>query len=186
MFLFKTILRFSIIFSYFTIGLGMSDKKIVKGPDLEANFYVTENQIYEIKVQVGEEGKGFSWKIWGGNIQKGVVHIIESWLACYLEKKASKIKLPLDFPKLQPFSFTALKCIEAVPFGESRSYAQIAALSGSAGASRAVGTACKFNRFLLVIPCHRIISSNNKICGYSQGLEIKKRLLAFEGISYKE
>lgn len=68
-----------------------------------------------------------------------------------------------------------------IPFGETRSYADIARGIGKPGAYRAVGRANATNRIPLVIPCHRVIGSDGTLTGYGGGLGIKQRLLSFEG-----
>lgn len=68
-----------------------------------------------------------------------------------------------------------------IPFGETRSYADIARGVGKPGAYRAVGRANATNRIPLVIPCHRVIGSDGTLTGYGGGLGVKQRLLSFEG-----
>lgn len=70
-----------------------------------------------------------------------------------------------------------------IPYGKTASYKEIAELIGRRGAFRAVGSACGENPVPIVIPCHRVISSNGSPGGYSGGLEIKKALLGLEGKS---
>lgn len=67
-----------------------------------------------------------------------------------------------------------------IPYGETRSYEEIANAAGSPGASRAVGGACKKNPIWLIIPCHRVIGKNGQLTGYAGGTEMKERLLALE------
>ncbi|WP_329590026.1 methylated-DNA--[protein]-cysteine S-methyltransferase [Streptomyces sp. NBC_01005] len=74
--------------------------------------------------------------------------------------------------------------LDAVPYGETVSYGQIAERVGSAGAGvRAVGTAIGRNPLLVVRPCHRVIGSDGALRGYAGGLERKERLLRLEGAS---
>ena len=72
--------------------------------------------------------------------------------------------------------------LSRIPFGETRTYGQIAAALGRPGASRAVGRANGSNPIPLVVPCHRVVGSTGALIGYSGagGLETKRRLLAFE------
>jgi methylated-DNA-[protein]-cysteine S-methyltransferase len=67
-----------------------------------------------------------------------------------------------------------------IPYGETRSYGQIAAQIGSAGASRAVGLANGHNPISVIVPCHRVIGANGSLTGYGGGLERKKQLLDME------
>lgn len=68
-----------------------------------------------------------------------------------------------------------------IPYGETRTYGQIAAVIGNPNASRAVGLANNRNPIPVLIPCHRVIGSDGKLVGYGGGLEMKKRLLSLEG-----
>lgn len=67
-----------------------------------------------------------------------------------------------------------------IPFGETRSYGEIAREMGMPGASRAVGRANATNPIAIVVPCHRVIGSNGTLTGYAGGLSMKEKLLAFE------
>ena len=67
-----------------------------------------------------------------------------------------------------------------IPYGEMRSYLEIATAIGNKNAARAVGGANKKNKIAIIIPCHRIIGSNGKLTGYNSGLNRKKWLLAHE------
>ncbi|MCD8045885.1 MAG: methylated-DNA--[protein]-cysteine S-methyltransferase [Clostridiales bacterium] len=72
-----------------------------------------------------------------------------------------------------------------IPYGEVRTYKQVALAIGCPNASRAVGMANNRNPLMLVIPCHRVIGSNGSLAGYAGGLEMKKALLATEQRSVK-
>lgn len=72
--------------------------------------------------------------------------------------------------------------LRSIPFGETRSYAQVAAGIGRPGSSRAVGTATGRNPVPVVVPCHRVIGSNGRLVGYAGGLALKRRLLELEGV----
>ena len=67
-----------------------------------------------------------------------------------------------------------------IPYGETRTYGQVASLLKSPKASRAVGAANGANPIPLVVPCHRVIASGGKLGGYAGGLGLKRRLLALE------
>ncbi len=71
-----------------------------------------------------------------------------------------------------------------IPFGETRSYGQIAAQIGSPRAARAVGAANGRNPVSIIAPCHRVIGSTGKLTGFAAGLDAKARLLALEGITF--
>ena len=67
-----------------------------------------------------------------------------------------------------------------IPYGETRSYGQIARQIGRPGAARAVGRTCHLNPVVLLIPCHRVVGADGSLTGFGGGLEVKKRLLALE------
>lgn len=79
-----------------------------------------------------------------------------------------------------PFQHSVWGAVSAIPFGETRSYAEIAAAVGRPRAVRAVGAANGRNDVPIVIPCHRVIASDGSLHGYAGGLAIKAALLAFE------
>ena len=91
--------------------------------------------------------------------------------------------VPLDLSGGTPFQRDVVEALRTVPWGEVVSYGELAALAGYPRAGRAVGTVCATNRFMLFVPCHRVVASNG-IGGYgSAGVGIKRRLLALEGVS---
>jgi len=70
-----------------------------------------------------------------------------------------------------------------IPFGETRSYGQLAAELGSPNASRAVGRANATNPIALIVPCHRVIGTDGSLTGFAFGGAIKRQLLTHEGVS---
>ena len=90
-------------------------------------------------------------------------------------------EIELDFSRATPFFSAAWNACRGIPLGETRSYAWLAAASGSPMAMRAAGQAMARNRFSLIIPCHRVISSDGGLGGYGGGgLGVKARLLQME------
>jgi len=88
----------------------------------------------------------------------------------------------LDLDGNTPFQQSVTKALRAVPRGEVVSYGELAALAGYPGAARAAGTFCAHNRFMLLVPCHRVVGADG-IGGYgSAGVGVKRRLLALEGV----
>jgi O-6-methylguanine DNA methyltransferase len=69
----------------------------------------------------------------------------------------------------------------AIPYGETRSYADIARAVGRPKGFRAVGMANNRNPIAIVVPCHRVIASDGTLCGYGGGLDVKRKLLEIEG-----
>jgi methylated-DNA-[protein]-cysteine S-methyltransferase len=80
------------------------------------------------------------------------------------------------------FQHKVWAAIDAIPFGETRSYGEIAEAVGHPGAARAVGTACGRNPLMLFTPCHRVLAAQGRIGGYGFcGIDVKKKLLRLEG-----
>lgn len=116
-----------------------------------------------------------------------VFGILESWLFDYFAGKApDPLSLPLK-PRGTDFCLAVWRVISSVPYAHTASYASIARALGKGGlGARAVGGAAGKNPLPILIPCHRIVASNGDITGFTGGLDIKKRLLALEGVvSYK-
>jgi methylated-DNA-[protein]-cysteine S-methyltransferase len=84
-------------------------------------------------------------------------------------------------PRGTVFQRRVWDAVRAIPFGETRSYAQIASTIGAPRAVRAVGAANALNRWPIIIPCHRVVGSDGRLTGYAGGLERKEWLLRHEG-----
>ncbi|MDX1442156.1 MAG: methylated-DNA--[protein]-cysteine S-methyltransferase [Gammaproteobacteria bacterium] len=97
----------------------------------------------------------------------------------YFSGERNSFDLPLlaSGSEFQKRVWTAL---QEIPFGETRSYKQLAEAIGDPAASRAVGSANGANPIPVIIPCHRVIAADGSLGGYSGGLEIKQRLLEIE------
>ncbi|TRW78893.1 methylated-DNA--[protein]-cysteine S-methyltransferase [Mycolicibacterium sp. 018/SC-01/001] len=93
------------------------------------------------------------------------------------ERQDFDVELDLVGTEFQRRVWTAL---QTIPYGETRSYGQIAAQIGAPGASRAVGLANGHNPISIIVPCHRVIGANGSLTGYGGGLERKKSLLGME------
>ena len=72
------------------------------------------------------------------------------------------------------------KELQNIPYGETKSYSEIAAAAGNKNVQRAIGNACNKNPIMIIIPCHRVISKNNNLGGYAYGRSIKQKLLNIE------
>jgi len=87
--------------------------------------------------------------------------------------------LPLG-PMGTPFQMAVWKALQDIPYGETRSYRDIAAAIGNPAACRAVGMACNKNPIWILIPCHRVVGSSRSLTGYAGGLDMKRTLLELE------
>lgn len=98
----------------------------------------------------------------------------------YFAGQRRKFTFPLDL-RGTDFQIACWHALLAIPYGETRSYADIARAVGKPNAFRAVGMANNRNPIAIVVPCHRVIASNGTLCGYGGGLEVKRKLLQLEG-----
>ena len=97
----------------------------------------------------------------------------------YLEGKRNSFDLPLE-PEGTEFQKKVWNVLKEIPYGETRSYGEIAKLIGNEKASSAVGMANNKNPIMIMIPCHRVIGVNGKLVGYAGGLDVKEKLLNME------
>ncbi len=99
----------------------------------------------------------------------------------YFAGRRQRFDLPLDF-RGTAFQKQVWAALLAIPYGETRSYADIARAIGRPSAMRAVGAANGRNPISIIAPCHRVIGSNGALTGFAGGLAAKRHLLALEGI----
>ncbi len=100
----------------------------------------------------------------------------------YFEGRRHAFDLPLDWQLTGGFVRTVLKLTAEIPFGETRTYGQMAAEAGSPRAFRAAGSALGANPIPIVVPCHRVLRSGGALGGYGGGLDVKRELLQLEGV----
>ena len=100
-------------------------------------------------------------------------------LRAYFAGRLRRFDLPLDL-RGTPFQLRVWRALLEVPYGETRSYRQIAAAIGEPKAVRAVGAANGANPIAIVVPCHRVVGADGSLTGYGGGLTLKRKLLALE------
>ncbi len=98
----------------------------------------------------------------------------------YLDGTRRRFDLPLE-AKGTEFQKDVWEALSKIPYGETRSYKQVAEMIGRPDASRAVGMANGKNPVLILTPCHRVVGSDGRLTGYAAGLEVKEQLLELEG-----
>ena len=103
----------------------------------------------------------------------------------YFAGKRTGFTLPIKYPFGTPFQHSVWNALRNIPYGETRSYEDIAVAIGNPKAVRAIGQANHNNPILLLVPCHRVINKNGTIGGFGCGVEIKKQLLQLEGLEIK-
>lgn len=110
----------------------------------------------------------------------GLLDRVKNAILDYFEKHIPLPNIPVDLRNGSAFQQEVWQALQQVPFGETRTYLQIATSIGRPKSARAVGQACGSNPVALIIPCHRVLASNGKLGGFSSGLHIKKALLELE------
>ena len=101
----------------------------------------------------------------------------------YLTGKRTAFTIPIDWTLFTPFQREALQAVFRIPYGETRTYTEIAREIDRPHAYRAVGSANAMNPMPIVVPCHRVIGTDGKLHGYGggEGLKTKEWLLKMEG-----
>jgi O-6-methylguanine DNA methyltransferase len=108
-----------------------------------------------------------------------LLQTLRQQLSEYFAGERHNFDLPLDYPGTQ-FQRSVWSTLLTIPYGQTRSYIDVARTIGDVKATRAVGTANGMNRIAIVIPCHRVINANGELGGYGGGLWRKRLLLDLE------
>lgn len=103
----------------------------------------------------------------------------------YFSGTRTTFDLPIKYPDGTPFRRSVWDALRSIPYGETRSYEDIAVAIGNPKAVRAIGQANTRNPILLLVPCHRVINKNGTIGGFGCGVEVKRKLLELEGVNIK-
>lgn len=152
---------------------------------MKANIFYYETPVG--KIGVAENGRAITHIFFGDVESRPEANLNETALLKeaalqlqeYFEGRRKTFNLPLD-PGGTPFQQKVWQALQEIPYGQTRSYKDIALAVGNSKASRAVGMANNRNPISIVIPCHRVIGSNGKLTGYGGGLHIKEYLLNLE------
>ena len=111
--------------------------------------------------------------------QQPILLETEHQLAEYFAGARSEFDLPLE-PEGSAFQKKVWQALRAIPFGQTRSYLDLAKAVGSSKAARAVGAANGKNPLSIIVPCHRVVGANGALTGFAGGLNTKAALLALE------
>lgn len=103
-------------------------------------------------------------------------------LDLYFAGRLTEFGLPLDWALTAGFRGRVQRAIAEIPYGETRSYTEMAGRAGNPRAVRAAGSACGTNPLPIVVPCHRVLRSGGALGGYGGGLPMKQALLELEGV----
>jgi len=112
--------------------------------------------------------------------QQPILIETERQLKEYFAGIRNEFNLPLE-PAGTEFQKKVWRALRDIPFGQTRSYLDLAKSIGSAKAVRAVGAANGKNPLSIVVPCHRVVGADGALTGFAGGLEVKAKLLAHEG-----
>lgn len=145
--------------------------RAIKTPIGPLTLEADENAVTAIRFSAG-----------GAQDASPLLDAAEAQLREYFAGARRTFDLPLA-PHGTAFQQRVWTALRAIPYGETRTYGELAAAIDSPNASRAVGMANHRNPIPIIIPCHRVIGANGTLTGYAGGLEIKRRLLALEGIN---
>ena len=102
----------------------------------------------------------------------------------YFAGRRTAFSVPLSMHGT-PFQMEVWAALRAIPYGETRSYGELARRIGRPGACRAVGMANHVNPLPILVPCHRVVGADGHLTGYAGGLDVKKYLLELEGVHVK-
>lgn len=103
-------------------------------------------------------------------------------LDLYFEGELTEFELPIDWRLTGGFRGKVQRAIKRIPYGQTRTYTEMARRAGNERAVRAAGTACGSNPVPIVVPCHRVLRTGGNLGGYGGGLPMKEALLKLEGV----
>ncbi|KGK99315.1 cysteine methyltransferase [Methanococcoides methylutens] len=110
---------------------------------------------------------------------------VEEQLNLYLAGELKEFDVKIS-PEGSDFQKKVWDALTKIPYGKTVSYGHVAGMIGNPKASRAVGHANSLNPVQIIVPCHRVVSSNGKLAGYAGGLDVMVQLLELEGIMTKD
>ncbi len=153
---------------------------------MEKNYFIYQTDIGELMFAElnGSLTEVYSWKdltkgFKGVRQETPVLKETARQMHEYLRGERKEFELPLA-PQGTPFQLSVWNALQQIPYGETRSYKDIACAIGNPKAVRAVGGANHHNPISFIIPCHRVIGADGSMVGYGGGLGLKKTLLDLE------
>lgn len=178
-------------------GLGMTPATYKKGgAGMKINYVITDSELG--KLLVARTKRGICSVTFGDDEvsmrvalenefpnaeisldSEGLKNAVDA-ITKYIAGKNRRLILPLDL-QATAFQLQVWDFLRQIPYGETRSYMEVAEALGDKKKVRAVAQACAKNRVAMVIPCHRVVASNGKLSGYRWGVERKRKLLEKEG-----
>lgn len=148
-----------------------------------SNYYVYNTPLG--RLTIASDGSSITHVLFGACELEGIkrptalTNMASNQLQEYLAGKRKAFDLPLA-PSGTEFQLRVWHALRDIPYGETRTYAEVAEMIGSPRSSRAVGSANNRNPIAMIIPCHRVIGAGGNLVGYAAGLHIKRWLLDME------
>lgn len=147
--------------------------------------YRYDSPLGPMELTLNDDGalERLSWNCLGEDISPADNEVTRCYgfLDAYFAGIAVEPSIPVAL-KGTPFQMAVWEALAGIPRGETRSYSEIARAIGRPKAVRAVARACHLNPVAILIPCHRVIGADGSLTGYAGGLEVKRGLLAIEGV----
>ena len=133
-------------------------------------------------LQLPDQSRHVAGKSAASNTPPAIAQLIDDLRRFAAGEPVDFRHVALDEGHLTPFARRVVAACRRIPWGQVRTYGQLAAACGSPGAARAVGQVMAANRYPLVVPCHRVVAAGGRLGGYSspQGPRMKRRLLTRE------
>ena len=144
-------------------------------------FVIRTSSVGVFRVHLPNDPQNNEWET-PINAQSDLLKQAIEELDQYFNGKRQSFDIVLDL-NLPPFYLKILMEVSRIPFGKTVSYQDIAVQAGNPKAYRAAGTANAKNPIPIIIPCHRVLSSDGTLGGYGGGLDLKKRLLLHESLT---
>jgi methylated-DNA-[protein]-cysteine S-methyltransferase len=110
----------------------------------------------------------------------GLLGAVVAQLRAYFAGELTDFTVPVSMCRGSEFERAVWRRMTLIPYGQTRTYGEVAASLGDPGAARAVGVACHRNPVPVIVPCHRIVGAGGKLVGFGGGLDRKRRLLELE------
>jgi O-6-methylguanine DNA methyltransferase len=166
------------------------DGQLAGGERLRIYLAAREGRIHAVTMDAEEHPCSedeFLWRIggaqavqrWPEGTGSGLLDAAGMQMEDYMAGRQLEFDLPLEF-RGTPFQTQVWRALTKIPFGETRSYGDVAEMIGKRAAMRAVGQANGRNNLPIIVPCHRVIAAGGRIGGFSGGIGLKKALLEHE------
>lgn len=147
------------------------NKTVIDSPIGKIAIFAENEKIIRINLKTDEKPDSV--------ITEKILLKAEKQLFEYFSGKRSFFELEYEFSGTD-FQKSVWRELEKIPFGETKTYGEIAAAIGNPKAGRAVGSSCNKNPLAIIVPCHRVIGAGGKLTGFACGTEVKKWLLGHE------